>query len=66
MNSTMIMDGIGLVLLGIFALTCAVLYIANIVRLVKVLTAQKYSIQFVIRGVGVFFPVVGIIMGLVK
>lgn len=65
MNSTYIQDTIGLVFLSIIVIAAATCYFANIWKLIKMMREQKYSIRFILRGVGVFFPVVGIIMGLV-
>jgi hypothetical protein len=58
------MIGVGIILLFMAALVF--LYIANIVRITNAFKTETYSILLLSRIIGVFVPIWGIIMGLVK
>ena len=40
-------------------------YFGNIWKLIQSLRSSDYSFKLALRGVGVFFPIVGVIMGFV-
>ena len=53
---------ISLILIFIF-----VLYVRNLYKVIQTLKGKSaISIRTVIRAIGVFFPILGIVMGLVK
>lgn len=56
------------IIMFIFLLSIAafVLYIINIVRLVQTSWDNPISVKTILRIVGIFFPVVGVILGFVK
>lgn len=60
-----VMNGVGTFILVLFCLGLVFLYGKNLYKLVKALKTSDWNIITIFRGVGVFFPVVGIIMGLV-
>jgi hypothetical protein len=51
---------------SILAIAAFVLYIVNIVRLVQTDWDDGISVKTILRIVGIFFPVVGVVMGFVK
>jgi hypothetical protein len=68
-DSKLILDNIiqfaGISLLWLIAIVIAYGYIKNILKLIDELKSQKYTINTGIRAVGIFFPVIGVIMGFV-
>jgi multisubunit Na+/H+ antiporter MnhC subunit len=64
MNEFFGMVGVGIIVLVLVALV--LLYITNVVRIVIAFKTEEYSILLVSRIIGVFFPVWGVIMGLVS
>jgi multisubunit Na+/H+ antiporter MnhC subunit len=64
MNEFFGMVGVGIIVLIMIALV--LLYITNVVRIVIAFKTEEYSILLVSRIIGVFFPVWGVIMGLVS
>jgi len=64
MNEFFGMVGVGIIVLVLVALV--LLYITNILRIVAAFKTEEYSILLVSRIIGVFFPIWGIIMGLVS
>ena len=60
-----IFNTFGLILLAVICLFIAYGYIKNILKLIVALREQNYTINAVIRAVGIFFPIVGVIMGFV-
>jgi uncharacterized membrane protein len=54
--------GIGMIVV----LTLMGLYIANIWKLITQLNNSQYTLFLVLRLFGVFFPILGIILGAVK
>lgn len=57
---------IGILLIVVFFLAIAGLYVRNVIKIVGAFQAQEYSVVLLSRIVGVFFPIWGVIMGLVK
>jgi len=63
--STAMMDYIGVGILLVLCMAAAFLYGKNIYRLVGALKIKDYGLILLFRIVGIFVPVVGIIMGFV-
>lgn len=61
-----IFAAIGILLIAAFFLAIAGLYFRNVMKIVGAFQTQEYSIVLFSRIIGVFVPVWGVIMGLVK
>lgn len=59
------MEFVGNVLLGILFLALGLLYLMNCIKLFRAIQMENYKLLTIIRGIGIFLPFVGIIMGLV-
>lgn len=59
------LDFIGLIFLVIIFVCAGLLYVRNIVKLITEIRLHDWSLIMISRIVGIFFPVWGIIMGLV-
>ena len=59
------LDLIGHIMLAVLVIILLGLYLWNIWKLIKAAKAQKFTLQTIARAVGVFVPVVGIVMGMV-
>jgi hypothetical protein len=61
----MTVDLIIAVFMLVFVVVCALFYFKNIFSLVTELRNSDYSVTSVLRIAGIFFPILGIIMGAV-
>ncbi len=59
------MNTIGNILLGILFLALGFLYLMNCVKLFRAVQMENYKLITIIRGIGVFLPFIGVVMGLV-
>ena len=59
------MEFIGNILLGVLFLALGLLYLMNCVKLFRAIQMENYKLLTIIRGIGVFLPFIGVIMGLV-
>lgn len=66
MSDFNVINLIGAVLGGIVIVAFVFFYLKNIYLLIVSLNKNEYSIKMIIRAFGVFFAVVGVIMGFVQ
>ena len=59
------MEIIGNILLGILFLIIGCLYVMNCVKLFREIQIENYKLITIIRGIGIFLPFIGVVMGLV-
>lgn len=59
------MEIIGNILLGILLLIIGFLYVMNCVKLFREIQIENYKLITIIRGIGIFLPFIGVVMGLV-
>lgn len=59
------MEIIGNILLGILFLIIGFLYVMNCVKLFREIQIENYKLITIIRGIGIFLPFIGVVMGLV-
>ena len=59
------MEIIGNILLGILFLILGFLYVMNCVKLFRAIQIENYKLITIIRGIGIFLPFIGVVMGLV-
>lgn len=59
------MEIIGNILLGILFLIIGFLYVTNCVKLFREIQIENYKLITIIRGIGIFLPFIGVVMGLV-
>ena len=66
MDNTAVYNMIGyVILIGIF-LGIAYAYVSNAYKAVKRLNNREIGFMTVFRVIGIFFPVIGVVLGLVK
>ena len=53
------------ILLGILFLIIGFLYVMNCVKLFREIQIENYKLITIIRGIGIFLPFIGVVMGLV-
>ena len=59
------MEIISNILLGILFLIIGFLYMMNCVKLFREIQIENYKLITIIRGIGIFLPFIGVVMGLV-
>lgn len=59
------MEFVGNVLLGVLFLALGLLYLMNCVKLFRAIQMENYKLLTIIRGIGIFLPFIGVVMGLV-
>lgn len=59
------MEIIGNILLGIIFLILGFLYVMNCAKLFRAVQMENYKLITIIRGIGIFLPFIGVVMGLV-
>lgn len=59
-------DYIALVIVLLVAIFILFLYFVNIYKLIKSIDANEWGIKLLARGIGIFFPVVGIVMAFIS
>lgn len=60
-----ILGGIGYAALVLFFLACLFLYLKSAYKLYLAVDKQEYTLIAVARAVGIFLPMLGVVMGLV-
>jgi H+/Cl- antiporter ClcA len=66
MDNTAVYNMIGyVILIGIF-LGIAYAYVSNALKAIKRLNNREIGFMTIFRVIGIFFPVIGVVLGLVK
>lgn len=65
MTTTAMLDYAGLAFLVIACVVVIGAYFRNIYKIITDMRGESYSFRLILRAIGVFFPVIGVIMGFV-